>query len=94
MTHERGADGPHALPFYIASCEPEISGGNCLIPGCAGLHFETSVSICNASPCQPEICRTLLNALLAGLNGPAGDGNRSASDVLTPGEMFMTTWPR
>ena len=54
--------------FYIANCDPEISGLNRSIFGCVDLHFETSVSICNACPYELDLSRALLRALLVVLN--------------------------
>ena len=58
----------NALPFYIASYDPTISGANRPISWWVGLHFETSVSICNAWPRELRVSRTLLNVLLAEWN--------------------------
>ena len=67
MTMWREPEG-YALPFYIANCDPTNSGANRPILGCSRLHFETSVSICNARPCEPEVSCPPLSVLLAELN--------------------------
>ena len=53
------------------------SGANCQFLGAPGLHFETSVSICNAWLCEPEFSRALLSVLLAELKlEPVAGGPR------------------
>ena len=74
---------PARSPFYIANCDPENSAANAESRGCVGLHFETSVSICNTRP-----------FFAAGHSDGLGYGYISTRDFLTPGEMFMTTCRR
>ena len=73
---------PARSPFYIANYDPEIQPQIAEIRG-LGLHFETSVSICNTRP-----------FFAAGHSDGLGYGNISTRDFLTPGEMFMTTCRR
>jgi hypothetical protein len=61
MTMWRGPEG-YALPFYIASCDPVISGADPPISPCVGLHFEISVSLCNAWRRAPYIARIVLRS--------------------------------
>ena len=68
-----------------------ISGRNSRFFVRDGVHFETSVSICNVSPCELDVPRVLLKVRAAVLTGFVGRGKRSASDFLTPGDTFITT---